>query len=427
VSLLESLLSSLHDELGVDQKRALAVLAGEGNVFLTGGAGTGKSYVVQKFVDRVDPEKFPVLASTGAAAILIGGRTFHSYFGLGLMEGGVEATVERVLKNKRVLKRLTKAKGIIIDEISMISGQALEAAEKIACGAREDHRPWGGLKVIGVGDFAQLPPVPQQGRRDWAFQSETWNRSHFQCVEMRETQRARDVDFANILNTLREGTVDEAVRNLLDWRSHIDEDPDFSGSILFARRDDVDRLNRMRLAALPGEATAYPTTFTGDEKYQTMVRRNLPIPEILELKPGALVMFRQNDPMGRWANGTLGRIVECDDGELLVKLLKGRTVSVMPSSFRMLDGAGNELATVKNFPINLAYAVTIHKAQGATLDRVQVRLQNLWEPGQAYVALSRVRSSDDLFIDGWDVRSIIADPMVRNFHERIRSRVSENL
>ena len=154
-------------------------LGGAENVFVTGAAGSGKSFLIERFLRAVaaSDEALPVLASTGAAAILVGGRTFHSFFGLGILQGGHQATVDRALKNKRLARRLKKARGVMIDEISMLSGQTLRAAEEIARRALDPERPWGGLRMIAIGDFAQLPPVSNQGVRDWAFLDPTLDRT----------------------------------------------------------------------------------------------------------------------------------------------------------------------------------------------------------------------------------------------------------
>lgn len=148
------------------QQKALNFLeTSADNIFLTGRAGTGKSYLVRYFLKDRDPKTFPVVASTGAAAIVVGGRTFHSFFGLGIMEGGIEKTIERATKDRRVVKRLQKIGGFVLDEVSMIPGPALRAAEIICRIARKKHLPWGGARVIAVGDFAQLPPVTRGSQK----------------------------------------------------------------------------------------------------------------------------------------------------------------------------------------------------------------------------------------------------------------------
>jgi len=404
------------------QREALDILTGTSNVFLTGVAGSGKSHLIQHFLRGRDPERCPVLASTGAAAILVGGRTFHSFFGLGIMQGGYDVTVERAVANKRLVKRLEKAETLIVDEASMLPGLALRAAEEIARQAREDERPWGGLRVILVGDFAQLPPVNPHGQqRDWAFLDPAWRRSRFVPAVLRTIVRTQDPEFLEVLNQVRLGQVDEKVRAFLNTRAFMAKqvDESYEGTRLFSRRDATEKFNLERLAKLDGDIESFPTEYHGAEKQVEDLKRNAPVPEVLQLKPGALVMLRMNDPMGRWVNGTLGEVLEIDPCELTIELLDGREIAIEPVSFTLLDAEGKEVASARNFPVNLAYATTIHKSQGMTLDRILVDLRNLWEAGQAYVAMSRVRSADGLLVSGWTPSSIRTDAQVARFNAEI--------
>jgi len=196
-----------------DQTRAFDALQSENNVFLTGGAGTGKSTVISDFIRK--QESVAVLASTGTAAILLGGRTLHSFFGLGIMEGGAEAVVERALKHRGIVQRLRKTKTVLIDEISMIGSTELQCAERIARRARANSAPWGGLRIIAIGDFAQLPPVvrsqPGQGEtvRPWCFNAEVWRDTLFDAVILKEIVRSRDSDWNRVLGELRWGEIEE--------------------------------------------------------------------------------------------------------------------------------------------------------------------------------------------------------------------------
>lgn len=413
-SLLSDLLKSLSKDLNEEQSNGLDLLSGTDNIFLTGGAGTGKSHLLKTFLRGVDKDAVPVLASTGAAAVLIGGRTFHSFFGLGILEGGPVATIERATKDRRVIKRLKKAGAIVIDEISMISGEMLAVAEEIARSARNSSSPWGGLRIIAVGDFAQLPPITRNAKqRDWAFLSPTWAMSEFQNIHLKTIMRARaDAEFCLALHDARRGEMSERLHNLLEWRKTHQGDQDEEATQLFARKVDVEKINLGRLSKIDQPAMSFTTTYLGEERYLKTLKASAPIPEVIELKKGAFVMLRQNDTKGRWVNGSLGHIEYLDTDGIEVKLLKGGVVEIDPVSFAMLDADGKEVASAKNYPISLAYAITIHKAQGATLDRVVASLSNLWEPGQAYVAMSRVTSSEGLFVDSWDRKSFFADPAV---------------
>ncbi len=407
-------------QLNSSQLDAFAVLEEDTNVFLSGGAGTGKSFLIRHFLKHTHAD-YAVLASTGAAAVLLGGRTFHSYFGLGIMEGGVSRTVMRALKNRRVLDRIEAEDGILIDEVSMITGEAMQAAEMIARKARDNDRPWGGLRVIAVGDFFQLPPITRAGmKRDWAFLDKVWGGSDFKSVLLDRNERSKDFSFSGVLNQIRKGNLDKDVRMFLDSRKS-QVSVDFDGTRLFARRDPTEAFNLERLAKVKGKLHEFDTKYTGKAKNVETLKKNAPIPEQILLKEGALVMIRSNDPKGRWVNGSTGELMNIDPDMLTIRLKNGRVAELEVTSFDLHDADGEKIASAANFPISLAYAATIHKAQGMTLDQMAVDIRQLWEPGQAYVALSRVRAGEDLLLEGWDPRSVIVDPDVIQFYEQIRN------
>lgn len=406
------------------QRRAFEALTVErtpgrfANVFVTGGAGSGKSYLIRHFLQRLDIRQYPVLASTGAAAVLVGGRTFHSFFGLGILEGGPEATVERACRNRQVARRLKQMKGFIVDEVSMLAGPVLRVAEVIARRVRDSDLPWGGLRVVAVGDFAQLPPVERDPARGggWAFIDSVWEWTQFENQILRTQVRCQDPVYMSVLSKIRVGVVDGEVISYLNERTGPIE-VEFEGTRLFPRRDQTELFNSRRLADLPGKGHLIDTIEAGDQRAIETLRKQAPIGPVLEIKDGALVMIRQNDPMGRWVNGTTGHIRRIQPQKLQIELLNGRHVEIEKSSFSLLDADGDPVATLTNFPVNLAWASTIHKAQGATLDRMAVDLSRLWEPGQAYVALSRLTTGAELRIARWDAGSIRTDERVRAFYE----------
>lgn len=409
------------------QTKALDVLMREGNVFLTGAAGTGKSFLLDTYLKGKGSDDFPIVASTGAAAVIVGGRTFHSFFGLGIMEGGPEKAVEMALRSKRVRNRLQRASCIIIDEVSMLSGTTLMAAEAVAARARQRSEPWGGLRVIVVGDFAQLPPVtPSTQAKDWSFLHWTWEKSDFEPALLSTVMRTQDAEFLEILNFIRDGVVNDRVHEFLNRRTLKSSDAT-DATRLYPHRAKADQYNWLRLQALPGQQHAVQTVYMGDDKYLDSAKRNLPIPDTLMLKVGALIMMRRNDVSGEglFVNGSLGHVQEVTADVLYVRLMTGQDIEVVKYKFSSLDGDGNEVMAAWNFPVSLAYATTIHKAQGATLDRMIVDLHQLWEPGQAYVALSRVRSGSGLIIERWSPSSIRADALVTSFYDSLADRAKK--
>lgn len=404
-------------DLTACQSRAELALRGSENVFITGGAGSGKSFLVRHFLRSVEAREFPVLASTGAAAVLVGGRTFHSFFGLGIMEGGVEATIENACRRRDVMRRLKKIRGFIVDEVSMLSGPTLRAAEVISRRARDSDLPWGGMRVIAVGDFAQLPPVERggSGQRNWAFLDPVWQWSAFQSQILRTQTRCRDDEYMRILASVREGQVTPAVRDYLNSKvGEVGES--FDGTRLFPRREQTDAYNMKKLDGLKGQLHLFETVYSGQARAVEQMKKLTPLPDVLAIKEQALVMLRQNDPSGRWVNGSTGHIEKIAPGVLKIRLLNGRKIEIEKTSFTMLDAEGSITAAATNYPISLAWASTIHKSQGATLDTMAVNLSQLWEPGQAYVALSRLTTGADLTIEKWEASSIKTDPRVTQFY-----------
>ncbi|MEZ0392967.1 MAG: DEAD/DEAH box helicase [Pseudobdellovibrionaceae bacterium] len=407
--------------LDVEQQIAHEVLQSGENVFVTGGAGSGKSYLIRHFMKSLDTKNMPILASTGAAAVLLGGRTFHSFFGLGIMEGGAQETYHRMKDDPKLHKRLTRVEGVIIDEISMIPSSALEVAENLARHARQSSLPWGGMRVIVVGDFAQLPPVARFGqKREWSFLSSVWEQSGFQVVELTKNQRTYDQQFLDVLRDVRQGKVTELVQEYLNLkiREHDEED---ETTRLFPRRDQSEIFNQKKLAQIPQTEVKIPSIYLGQERLVEALKKNSPIPGELTLKVGCKVLFLQNDPSKRWANGTKGTVVDITADKITIEKETWRHVTVEKTQFSLQDAEGRTVASVINFPLTLAYATTIHKSQGATLDEIWVDLSRLWEPGQAYVALSRLRTGDGLKLLGWKPQSVITDPAVTRFYQSLNS------
>ncbi len=409
--------TSIPVELSPDQAQALGILHSGENVFLSGGAGSGKSFVIREFRKALNPKTFPLLASTGAAAVLLEGRTFHSFFGLGIMEGGAVATFERLKDEPRLMNRLRTVEGFVIDEVSMIPSSALDVAEALLRKAKGSLQPWGGVRAIVVGDFAQLPPVTRNGqRREWAFQSKTWERSGFIPYWLKQNHRVYDSEFLEILQEIRTGQISDRVKEFLNQRTRENDETD-KGPRLFPRREQVDKFNQMELALLPGEERVFDSIYFGKDRAVETLMKSGPIPQKLVLKVGCRVLFVQNDPQKRWVNGTRGTVVEVTSDAITVEKENWRHVTADRAQFSYMDGDGNVVASVINFPLVLGYATTIHKSQGATLEDLWVNLSQLWEPGQAYVALSRLRSGNGLKLLDWSPRSFLVDPHVIHFYK----------
>lgn len=404
--------------LNSEQADALEILNRSQNVFLTGRAGTGKSHLIHYFQKQLASARIPIVASTGAAAVLVKGRTFHSFFGLGIMAGGVQATVEKACRSDRVKKRIQEIDGVVIDEVSMLSGITLSAAEQISRKIRGSSTPWGGLKVIVVGDFFQLPPVTRSDQpRDWVFRHSVWTDSEFQTVALNQVMRTQDADFLNALNEVRIAQISEETDDFFRSRISLDPNDEFVGTRLYPRNAQADGFNQKKLHELKDPLFEFHTEYSARLKED--IERAKPyfsFPEILPVRKGAFVMLTNNDPAWQWHNGTTGHVREISPSEITVEKLNGKTVEVKPITLEYLGPNGEILVTARNFPMRLGYAVTIHKAQGMTLDRLRTDLSGAWEHGQAYVALSRVKSSEGLSLRNWSRGSVVVDPEVIQFY-----------
>lgn len=412
--------------LNAGQKKALLACLGSDHSFLTGGAGTGKSFLVNRYrtAMRELGVDVPVVASTGAAAVLVGGQTFHRFFGL---DGAtdVEALVTRALAKPYIWPRMNRTESIILDEVSMLPGYALEAAYLIAQRARRSEAPWGGMGVLAVGDFRQLPPVVKERNepKPWCFLTKAWEQTKFKPVMLTEPVRSVDPDFIKILWDARVGALTDRMRAFLDERTVGEVDEDIPR--VYARKVSVENYNMTKLEALPGKARATTTEYTGHGRYLEDIRRNAPIPENLVLKPGALVMMRQNCKMDTYVNGSLGHVTQISGDTVYVKLLSGLLIAVQPSVFMLTDEMGDVLATASNYPMTLAWATTIHKSQGATMDAALLDLAGLWEAGQLYVALSRVRTPQGVKVISWNKGSFRIDKKVTEFHKKMVAEMEE--
>jgi len=435
-----------------EQEAAFVTMRDSHNVFLAGEAGTGKTFLVNAMREALPRDRYPVVAPTGVAALLAKGCTIHRAFGIGRFDGDVKKAVSKALSSRYVYDFLRSIDGLFIDEISMASGKLLTVMEKIARAVKKEDAPWGGLKIIAIGDFRQLPPVPDEEmranntqQRDWAFLSQTWDESNFTPAVLRTSIRQEDAAFSKLINRIRVGDLTLGVRKFLDDRV-LDHD-DETTLRLVGTNAKADGHNQRCLSNLPGELVSVDTIYEGNENcFFELKNKSFPIGETLDLKVGARVMLRENHPEMVWVNGSTGTLLEIqlaerkkslvtcretqckfvcihkytDNSRLKIQLDSGAAVWVGKGQYCSRNSKGYPLAYAENFPLSLAWAITIHKSQGCTLDKAVVGLRNLWEPGHAYVAISRVRSPEGLFVEGWDNRSLkLKDPDVDVFYRKL--------
>lgn len=420
------------------QEEALQILRTGANVFLTGEPGSGKTHTINTYVawlrdHGIEPA---ITASTGIAATHIGGMTLHSWSGIGVREYLTEYDVASIAENKNVKRRLTGADVLIIDEISMLSGSLLDMLDQILRAARERSTPFGGMQVVVVGDFFQLPPVVRRsyGGGDgvdvdedqtspFAFRSRAWYELNPIVCYLSEQHRQANDSFLELLQAVRRGEELEKVRDSLKSRVVKEAEAPKEAPRLFSHNRDVDRINSERLESISGKSHTYNMTGKGSDMAVASLKRGCLSPESLVLKKGARVMFTKNDIIGgQFANGTVGDVMEIAfDGTPRVRTIDGRTITVVPMEWTMGE-AGRILARITQLPLRLAWAITVHKSQGMTLDQAVVDLSKAFEYGQGYVALSRVRALDGLHVVGYNERALEVHPEVahqeRNFKQQ---------
>ena len=385
------------------QDKALEILKSGKNVFLTGEPGAGKTYTINLFTEflRRRYTNYAVTASTGIAATHINGMTIHSWSGLGIKEVITDADVARIATRPYVVKRLLSAQVLIIDEVSMLNAQAINNLDKVLSSIRGgilsnfQGKPFGGIQVIFVGDFFQLPPVTKSGETMFAFESKAWQSAELEICYLTEQYRQSDQLFLEILTAMRKGTITDSHKKTLAEKRE-------KGKVsarLFTHNIDVDNINSMELAKIQGELKTFNMMSQGIPFLVEILEKQCLSPKTLVLKQGAIVMFTRNNFDEGYVNGTLGEIVGFDGDLPVVKIKDGNRITATPAEWSIEDD-GAVKARISQIPLRLAWAITVHKSQGMSLDAATVDLSKAFECGQGYVAISRVRSLAGLHIEG---------------------------
>ncbi len=406
-------------------KELRALLENDKNVFLTGGAGVGKSFLLRAIIAQYENEgkKIAKLASTGMAASLIGGQTLHSFFNLGICSHSFE--LERAGKiniDKKLSKLLKQIDVIIIDEISMVSSGVMDM---IRLRLLQSDSP---AQLLVSGDFLQLPPVIREAEKrhfmmdnpdipinriyGFAFESEAWQRFDFVMYNLTEAKRSSDEHFIDILDKIRHGVKDtEVIEYIHSLIRPMPQDMQ-NNTLLFGKNVSVERHNAKELQALDGELYAFETRV---EKYEKSVKENeierflndSRLPKVLELKIGAPVLFMRNS--WNYFNGEKGVVARINGEDDFIHVMKenGQLVRVEKERFskkqwkeKTIDGKKEEVEVSRfdlfQYPLSLAYAITIHKSQGMSLLDLVIDLDEIFAPSQFYVALSRAISPQRL-------------------------------
>lgn len=421
------------------QELALSILKTGANVFLTGEPGSGKSHTIGRYTAWLKScgIEASITASTGIAATHIGGMTIHAWSGIGIKSAITDADLDAIAQKEKVVRRLLRAQVLIIDEISMLSGETLDSVDAVCRTLRNSSRPFGGLQVVFVGDFFQLPPVVRVGARQqatldieyderspFAFHSSAWKRANPLVCYLSEQHRQEDEVFLRALSAVRRGEAGADVRKLLSARAVV---PPAHRRItrLYSHNADVDRINEAELAKLPGGGRSYLMRGFGAPPLIDSLKRNCLSPEELKLKVGAKIIFTKNDIEGRYFNGTTGEVTGFNklSGNPVVSIQTG-SLEVEPVEWAVMDG-NKKLAHIEQLPLRLAWAITVHKSQGMSLDAAHIDLSQAFEYGQGYVALSRVRTLNGLYLAGFNERALEVHPEVAEHDDALRAASDE--
>ncbi len=412
------------------QEQALQILKTGANVFLTGEPGAGKTYTINRYISwlrerGVEPA---ITASTGIAATHVGGMTIHAWSGVGIKRDLSEWDLEALLEREPLVRRVRGTAVLIIDEVSMLDAHLLGMVDRAVRTLRGSDRPFGGLQVIFVGDFFQLPPVskgdyPRHSVRDaeaaFAFESPSWDEANPLYCYLSEQHRQEDDVFLELLGALRAGTLTASHKDALRARAEYPEEGDLS-TRLYPHNANVDRVNDEALARIEGEARVFEMRTEGGKALVEGLRRGCLSPQTLVLKEGAAVMFTRNNFDKGYVNGTLGIVVGfAESGFPTVRTREGRTIEAAPEEWR-IDDRARTLAKLVQVPLRLAWAITVHKSQGMSLDSAVMDLSQAFEYGQGYVALSRVRSLAGLYLSGFNERALAVHPQILQKDARFR-------
>nr|CAD7267357.1 unnamed protein product [Timema shepardi] len=410
--------------LNPEQNNVLqAALKGQ-NIFFTGSAGTGKSYLLRRIISALPPDVTTATASTGVAACHIGGVTLHSFAGIGTGEASVQRCIE-LASRTQVQQMWKKCRHLIIDEISMVDGDFFEKLDQVARAVRGCDRPFGGLQLILCGDFFQLAPVSQAGKKTkFCFQTPAWERCIQTSFELTRVHRQSDPVFIDILQNIRIGRVTpEISKTLLDTSTHKIESAGILATRLCSHTKDANLINDNKLEKLPGASKVF-TAVDSDPYASKQLDQQTPVSAQLELKVGAQVMLMKNVNVAEGlVNGARGVVVSFkENGFPLVRFCSKQEVLIQPDKWTVKTSGGN-IMTRRQLPLRLAWAFSIHKSQGLTLDCTEMSLSRVFEAGQAYVALSRAKSLASLRVLDFNPAQVWANPDVLAYYRRLRRNI----
>lgn len=389
----------------MNQTQALKILKSGQNVFLTGSAGTGKTFLLNKFIEHLKDEKIKVgiTASTGIASTHIGGTTIHSWAGIGIAKSIDDPKIKKFLKGRNPKwKEIRDTKVLIIDEISMFDSDRLMLVDRVCKEIKDPFLPFGGIQLVVCGDFFQLPSINNgmEEKVEFAYNSPVWKKARLKVCYLEKQYRQDDKEFIDILNDIRSSKVSAKTLEKINTRLNKNIDGYEKVTKLYSHNRNVDNINSLELSKIKEPVKEYSMSFKGVVKLVDLLKKNCLAPETLKLKKGAIVMFVKNNYKEGYVNGTLGTVIGFDSNDFpIIKTIKGKTIIASQEKWDIEKGE-EIVASVWQLPLRLAWAITIHKSQGMSLDAAEIDLSRSFDYGMGYVALSRVRRLSSIKLIG---------------------------
>lgn len=402
------------------------------NIFITGGAGSGKSHLLNFLKKNYSHLGLEITASTGISAVNVGGATIHSWAGIGLANLPIDKIIENLFSAKfaRVRKKIKSTKTLAIDEISMVSLEVLEILDQVFKAVRGNNLPMGGIQMMFFGDFLQLPPIGRNNEVSFCFQSPVWQSLGLKTFVLEEIFRQDDAKFIKILNNIRFGNLSkEDISELQKRLDAIDDNPAIKPTILSTHNYKVDQINQSQINHIPRKVETFEAEYFGNDSKIEFLKKNSIVPQLLQLKIGAQVMMIKNTYQKEGiVNGSLGVVIGFSPKKNypVVEFYNKKIITITKEEWlidRYDENKGliiNEAGVIQ-IPLVLSWAITIHKSQGLTLDKISCDLSDVFSPGQAYVALSRAKSLEGVFIDKINFSKITANQVATKFYLDLQS------
>ncbi len=414
------------------QEQAYKIMKTGVNIYLTGSAGCGKTYLLNKYIAYLAQHDVAcaVTASTGIAATHMNGMTIHSWSGIGIKNFLDEKGFEQLEEKKYLWKRFEKARVLIIDEVSMLHSSQLDMVEKVCRRFKRNDKPFGGLQVILSGDFFQLPPISTEvnsNESGMIFNSTAWQILNPAICYIEEQHRQEDDTLTEILNMIRENRIEEKHFNLLKDRVGVKLKNGVKATKLYTHNINVDDINNIELSQIEKEEKVLTMTSNGPEVLVELLKKSCLAHEKLKLKIGAEIMCIKNNFDAGYVNGSRGKIIDFENetGNPIIELYNGRKISLKPELWA-IEEDGKIKASISQIPLRLAWAITIHKSQGMSLDNALIDLSRTFSYGMGYVALSRVRTLAGISLVGFNMDSLKVDPKVLELDQDLKNQSFQN-